>query len=250
MKRTPGVHLLAHERDAFFFVGNYAQTIAQLRAEVQNRLPGADDRNADKISRQLYAGIQCAERDNGIITIRLSSLRHFGDERSGREGIDLRIGAPEKSRLDHSKANLGARRRAFQDSLSTALCLFCGIFTHDHHDFHEFTLDSRSCIIKNPSLSPDRVKTPPLRVAYPSIPTSRDSGSRSVRLSLVPATSTAVSKVRRRVFTGSPAWNDNRASVGHLKSFKSALGHGLCDRFSQASRIQFALTPSQYRYLL
>src|SRR5689334_23697 len=137
----PGVHLLAHERDAFFLVGNHAQTIAQLRAEVQNRLPGADDRNADKISRQLYAGIQCAERDNRIITIRFSSLCDFGDKRSSGKGIDLRVGAPEKSRLDYSKADLGAHRRAFQDGLSTALCLFCWIFTQDHHDFHKFTLD-------------------------------------------------------------------------------------------------------------
>src|SRR6266542_3298459 len=48
---SPYVHLLAHERDAFFFIGDDAQAVTQLSAEVQYRLSGADYRKANQISR-------------------------------------------------------------------------------------------------------------------------------------------------------------------------------------------------------
>ena len=55
---SPGMHLLAHERNAFLFVGDDAEAVAQLRAQMQNRLAGADDGNSHQIARQLDAGVE------------------------------------------------------------------------------------------------------------------------------------------------------------------------------------------------
>src|SRR5262245_34712274 len=147
------MQILANEGNSAAFLSNDPEPVAQLYAYVHYRLTSAHDGNTDQVSRKLNAGIEGTEGNHRVVAFRFGFLRNFCNQRTGGEGVDLRVGADEEGCFDNAEADLRSRRGAFEHSLPAPFSFLRRIFAHDDHNLHRLLLSCRSTLALDPERS-------------------------------------------------------------------------------------------------